>query len=232
MYLLDLRRPQQVESLELCRPVLQQGPGEKWLKEGQARQCSRSSATSPAPVDLLLSPEHLCPVQNKRREGPSTASAEAGHTRMIPLYAKKVACSPNYPRLAEEVVQAEPRSTLCSCPLLLLQARRCQALPDQKFWRLTLMRPRRWADAILSSGMFTHYDRQRVANLCEKVALFSAPWSTSPTCTTFGRAIGSGQGLSPRYFGTLSPSDSMDCLKAMAGRESATEPADLRSDCG
>lgn len=38
------------------------------------------------------------------------------------------------------------------------------------------------AEAILSNEMFTHYDRPRIANLCEKAGLLQKVSSTSTSC--------------------------------------------------
>ncbi|PAA62883.1 hypothetical protein BOX15_Mlig025660g1 [Macrostomum lignano] len=250
--LLDLGRLNKVESLELCRPVLQQGRkqlAEKWLKEDKL-ECSEELGDLARPVDLLLALSIY--VRSNSAEKAIDCFAEAGQYQKIPLYAKKVACSPNYPALLRKLCKQNPEHALQLSLLLLQEAEppielsdAMDILMEHKLLKectslaLNVLKPNRpedarlqtkileinineapqVADAILSSGMFTHYDRQRVANLCEKVGLVQRALEHFTDMYDIRRAIGSGQGLSPewllQYFGTLSPSDSMDCLKAM-----------------
>ena len=41
---------------------------------------------------------------------------------------------------------------------------------------MNLVRAPQVADAILSNEMFSHYDRPRIANLCEKAGLLQKVW--------------------------------------------------------
>uniref|UniRef100_A0A1I8JL96 Clathrin-link domain-containing protein n=1 Tax=Macrostomum lignano TaxID=282301 RepID=A0A1I8JL96_9PLAT len=191
--LLDLGRLNKVESLELCRPVLQQGRkqlAEKWLKEDKL-ECSEELGDLARPVDLLLA------LSIYEAEPPIELSD------------------------AMDILMEHKLLKECtSLALNVLKPNRPEdARLQTKILEININEAPQVADAILSSGMFTHYDRQRVANLCEKVGLVQRALEHFTDMYDIRRAIGSGQGLSPewllQYFGTLSPSDSMDCLKAM-----------------
>uniref|UniRef100_A0A1I8IAY6 Clathrin-link domain-containing protein n=1 Tax=Macrostomum lignano TaxID=282301 RepID=A0A1I8IAY6_9PLAT len=219
--LLDLGRLNKVESLELCRPVLQQGRkqlAEKWLKEDKL-ECSEELGDLARPVDLLLALSIY--VRSNSAEKAIDCFAEAGQYQKIPLYAKKEAEPPIELSDAMDILMEHKLLKECtSLALNVLKPNRPEdARLQTKILEININEAPQVADAILSSGMFTHYDRQRVANLCEKVGLVQRALEHFTDMYDIRRAIGSGQGLSPewllQYFGTLSPSDSMDCLKAM-----------------
>jgi hypothetical protein len=114
-------------------------------------------------------------------------------------------------------------------------------------WALTLNveRALQVADAILSNNMFTHYDKERIASLCEKAGLFQVgPRLRSCSCVRMCAYVGARKaGLLQRalehygniadikrvvhnthainpeflvtYFGTLSVEYGLECLKEM-----------------
>ena len=75
------------------------------------------------------------------------------------------------------------------------------------------------ADAILGQGTLTHYDRPRIAGLCEKAGLFQRALEHYTDIFDIKRAIIHTHLLAPEFlvnfFGTLSVEDSMACLKEM-----------------
>ncbi|CAG0882402.1 unnamed protein product [Darwinula stevensoni] len=106
--LLDQGRLNQVESLELCRPVLQQGKKqllEKWLKE-EKLTCSEELGDLVRPVDatLALSVYLRANVPNKVIQ----CFAETGQFQKIVIYAKKVNYTPDWIFLLRSVMRASP----------------------------------------------------------------------------------------------------------------------------
>lgn len=106
--LLDQGQLNKFESLELCRPVLQQGRKqliEKWLKEDKL-ECSEELGDLVKAVDptLALSVYLRANVPNKVIQ----CFAETGQFQKIVLYAKKVGYTPDYVFLLRSVMRINP----------------------------------------------------------------------------------------------------------------------------
>ncbi|XP_022243917.1 clathrin heavy chain 1-like [Limulus polyphemus] len=106
--LLDQGQLNKFESLELCRPVLQQGRKqllEKWLKDDKL-ECSEELGDLVKQVDptLALSVYLRANVPNKVIQ----CFAETGQFQKIVLYAKKVGYTPDYIFLLRQVMRVNP----------------------------------------------------------------------------------------------------------------------------
>ncbi|CAM1325764.1 CLTC (predicted) [Pycnogonum litorale] len=106
--LLDQGQLNKFESLELCRPVLQQGRKqllEKWLKEDKL-ECSEElgDLVKQADPTLALSVYLRANVPNKVIQ----SFAETGQFQKIVLYAKKVGYTPDYIFLLRNVMRLNP----------------------------------------------------------------------------------------------------------------------------
>ncbi|XP_076345994.1 clathrin heavy chain 1-like isoform X2 [Tachypleus tridentatus] len=106
--LLDQGQLNKFESLELCRPVLQQGRKqllEKWLKDDKL-ECSEELGDLVKQVDptLALSVYLRANVPNKVIQ----CFAETGQFQKIVLYAKKVGYTPDYIFLLRQVMRINP----------------------------------------------------------------------------------------------------------------------------
>lgn len=106
--LLDQGQLNKYESLELCRPVLQQGRKqllEKWLKEDKL-ECSEElgDLVKQADPTLALSVYLRANVPNKVIQ----CFAETGQFQKIVLYAKKVGYTPDYMYLLRNVMRVNP----------------------------------------------------------------------------------------------------------------------------
>ncbi|PIN97869.1 hypothetical protein AB205_0071840 [Aquarana catesbeiana] len=106
--LLDQGQLNKYESLELCRPVLQQGRKqllEKWLKEDKL-ECSEELGDLVKSVDptLALSVYLRANVPNKVIQ----CFAETGQVQKIVLYAKKVGYTPDWIFLLRNVMRINP----------------------------------------------------------------------------------------------------------------------------
>ena len=106
--LLDQGQLNKFESLELCRPVLQQGRKqllEKWLKEDKL-ECSEELGDMVKAADptLALSVYLRANVPNKVIQ----CFAETGQFQKIVLYAKKVGYTPDYVFLLRSVMRVNP----------------------------------------------------------------------------------------------------------------------------
>ncbi|XP_010774868.1 clathrin heavy chain 1-like [Notothenia coriiceps] len=110
--LLDQGQLNKFESLELCRPVLQQGRKqllEKWLKEDKL-ECSEELGDLVKSVDptLALSVYLRANVPNKVIQ----CFAETGQFQKIVLYAKKVGYTPDWIFLLRNVMRISPEQGL------------------------------------------------------------------------------------------------------------------------
>jgi clathrin heavy chain len=109
------------------------------------------------------------------------------------------------------------------CTVFLLEAlkhNRPEEGPLQtRLLEMNLMTAPKVADAVLGNGVFTHYDRAHIAQLCEKAGLLQRALEHYTDLYDIKRAIVHTHLLGPEwlvsYFGTLSVEDSIECLKAM-----------------
>ncbi|KAG6551189.1 hypothetical protein Mapa_007425 [Marchantia paleacea] len=75
------------------------------------------------------------------------------------------------------------------------------------------------ADAILANGMFSHYDRPRVAQLCEKAGLYMRALQHYSDLSDIKRVVINTHAIEPQalveFFGTLSRDWALDCMKEL-----------------
>eukprot|EP00252_Welwitschia_mirabilis_P023463 TRINITY_DN662_c0_g1_i4.p1 TRINITY_DN662_c0_g1~~TRINITY_DN662_c0_g1_i4.p1 ORF type:complete len:1707 (+),score=385.71 TRINITY_DN662_c0_g1_i4:318-5438(+) len=73
------------------------------------------------------------------------------------------------------------------------------------------------ADAILANGMFSHYDRPRIAQLCEKAGLYMRALQHYSDLPDIKRVIVNTHAIEPQalveFFGTLSREWALECMK-------------------
>ncbi|KAJ8263472.1 hypothetical protein COCON_G00159290 [Conger conger] len=117
--LLDQGQLNTFESLELCRPVLQQGRKqllEKWLKEDKL-ECSEElgDLVKAADPTLALSVYLRANVPNKVIQ----CFAETGQFQKIVLYAKKVGYAPDWIFLLRNVMRVSPEQGLQFAQMLV-----------------------------------------------------------------------------------------------------------------
>ncbi|GAO47155.1 clathrin heavy chain [Saitoella complicata NRRL Y-17804] len=94
-----------------------------------------------------------------------------------------------------------------------------QADQQTRLLEMNLLNAPQVADAILGNEMFTHYDRPRIASLCEKAGLFQRALEHYDDIKDIKRVVVNTQVLNPewivQYFGKLNVEQSFDCLKEM-----------------
>ncbi|KAL3856703.1 hypothetical protein ACJMK2_011426 [Sinanodonta woodiana] len=117
--LLDKGQLNKYESIELCRPVLQQGRKqllEKWLKE-EKLECSEELGDLVKPTDptLALSVYLRANVPQKVIQ----CFAETGQFQKIVLYAKKVGFTPDYIFLLRNIMRINPEQGLQFAQMLV-----------------------------------------------------------------------------------------------------------------
>jgi len=104
-----------------------------------------------------------------------------------------------------------------------------QAMLQTKVLEINLVTYPNVADAILANNMFTHYDRPRVAQLCEKAGLYVRALQHYTEISDIKRVIVNTHAIEPKalveFFGTLSPEWALDSMREML---SANTPQNLQ----
>ncbi|EKG14677.1 hypothetical protein MPH_08150 [Macrophomina phaseolina MS6] len=251
--LLDKGKLNQFETLELVRPVLQQGRKhllEKWLGEGKL-ECSEQLGDIVRLHDLNLA------LTIYQQAGSSqkvvAALAELGRFDEILPYAKESGYTPDFTVLLQHIVRVNPEkgaefaTALAkeeSGPLIDIDrvvdifqsqgmVQQCTAflldvlapnLPEQghlqtKLLEMNLLNAPQVADAILGNEMFSHYDKARIAQLCENAGLLTRALEHNDDPTAIKRIIIHTDKLPEEwlinYFGHLTVDLSLDCLDEM-----------------
>eukprot|EP01114_Cavostelium_apophysatum_P018457 TRINITY_DN570_c0_g1_i1.p1 TRINITY_DN570_c0_g1~~TRINITY_DN570_c0_g1_i1.p1 ORF type:complete len:1701 (-),score=654.78 TRINITY_DN570_c0_g1_i1:153-5255(-) len=238
------------ESLELTRPVLQQGRKElleKWLTEDKLG-CSEELGDLVKPLDLKLA----LSIYYRAGVHPKVivAFAESGQYDKIVPYCQRVGYSADWSVLLNNLADTNPEAagtlatSLCSAkpPLVnvntvvdmflkrgkfqqvtsllleVLKGNRPEEGPLQtKLLEVNLMNAPPVAEAILGNEMFTHYDRPRIATLCEKAGLFQRALEHYTDINDIKRVMTNTHAISPEflvtYFARLSVENSIECLK-------------------
>ncbi|CDH57977.1 clathrin heavy chain 1 [Lichtheimia corymbifera JMRC:FSU:9682] len=84
---------------------------------------------------------------------------------------------------------------------------------------MNLMHAPQVAEAIMGSGMITHYDRMTIGNLCEKAGLYQRALEHFTDIHDIKRVIPYTHAMNAEwlvnYFGTLSVDQTLECLKEM-----------------
>ncbi|KAG7258585.1 hypothetical protein CRUP_030873 [Coryphaenoides rupestris] len=236
--LLDQGQLNKFESLELCRPVLQQGRKqllEKWLKEDKL-ECSEElgdlvkacfAETSQFPKIVLYCQEA------------TTTAAYVGYTPdWIFLLRNVMRINPEQGlQFAQMLVQdEEPLADITQivdvfmeynliqqCTSFLLDAlknnRPSEGPLQTRLLEMNLMHAPQVADAILGNQMFTNYDRAHIAQLCEKAGLLQRALEHYTDLYDIKRAVVHTHLLNPEwlvnFFAPWSVEDSLECLRAM-----------------
>ncbi|KAK8256054.1 clathrin heavy chain [Phyllosticta capitalensis] len=251
--LLDKGKLNQYETLELVRPVLQQGRKhllEKWLGEGKL-ECSENLGDIVRLHDLNLA------LTIYQQAGSSqkvvAALAELGRFDEILPYSKQSGYTPDFTVLLQHIVRVNPEkgaefaTALAkeeSGPLIdidrvvdIFQSQgmiqQCTAflldvlapnLPEQghlqtKLLEMNLLNAPQVADAILGNEMFSHYDKARIASLCENAGLLTRALEHNDDPAAIKRIIVQTDKLPEEwlinYFGHLTVELSLDCLNEM-----------------
>ena len=78
------------------------------------------------------------------------------------------------------------------------------------------------ADAILANGTLTHYDRPRIAQLCEKAGLYMRALQHYTDLVDIKRVIVNTHAIDPQslveFYGSLSAEWALDCLQVCTTR--------------
>jgi len=259
----------QIESIELARPVLAKGQPaglkhiEDWLKEDKL-ECSEDlgDLLKGANIQLALSVYYRAKVPEKvigcflalgAKEADDSVAAE--HFQKIFRYAKQQNFQPDYPLLVQQLIRVNPIrakdfglqlirneegpivdiDTLVQTFLsandvknttnILLEYLRTRgdreedAALQTKLLEINLLAMPQVADAILESDdyKFTHYDRHKIAQLCERAQLYQRALEHYSDLEDIKRVLSNAAPtLNPEflldYFGRMTPANALECL--------------------
>ncbi|SPO24218.1 uncharacterized protein UTRI_03486 [Ustilago trichophora] len=157
------------ESLELARPVLNQGRKhslEEWRKESKI-ECSENLGALSTSTAWAWHGGRRSESMSSARSLP--ASLRPGIFDKIVLYAKKVGYTPDYAALLPTQCPHHPGEgppASCSTPSRITSPSKLTS--RHVFLEMNLVNAPQVADSSLGDEVFTHYDRPRIANLCAK----------------------------------------------------------------
>lgn len=251
--LLDKGALNKFETLELARPVLQQGRKhllEKWMGESKLDSSEElGDAVRPHDLNLALQIYRNANVPQKVVSG----LAETGQFDQILPYAQQSGYRPDFTQLLQHIVRINPdkgaefATSLAKAeggPLVdierVVDIFQSQAMyqaatsflldvlssnqPEQahlqtKLLEMNLMHAPQVADAILGNDMFSHFDKKRIATLCEQAGLTTRALELSQDPSAIKRMVVQTDKLPEEwllsYFGNLSVEQSLDCLNEM-----------------
>ena len=246
-----------VESIELARPVLQQGKGQllqKWFDEGKL-ECSEDLGDLVKQADATLALK----MYNKANCYSKVIACfvEQQQYDKILAYAQRVGYTPEWTgilqnmavlnpegavRLAQMLVNQEggskidiaavaeiflQRNMLQQSTSFLLDAlknnRPEEAALQTKLLEINLRAAPQVAEAIMSNGMLTHYDRATVGSLCERAGLHQRALEHYTDLKDLKRVIIYSSQMSPdfllEWFGSLDTQWALELLKEMLSKD-------------
>ncbi|KAF2909083.1 hypothetical protein DAI22_11g000300 [Oryza sativa Japonica Group] len=197
------------ESLELSRLVVNQNKKnllENWLAEDKL-ECSEELGDLVKTVDNDLALK----IYIKARATPKVVAAFAERREFdkILIYSKQVGYTPDYLFLLQTILRTDPQGAV-NFALMMSQM-------EGAVLEINLVTYPNVADAILANGMFSHYDRPRVAQLCEKAGLYLRALQHYTELPDIKRVMVNTHAIEPQalveFFGTLSREWALECMK-------------------
>jgi len=250
--LLEKGKLNALESVELARPVLQQGRREfleKWLKEDKL-ECSEPLGDmvkqQGGDTNLALS-VYLRANAYAKVIG---CFVEQGQFDKILAYSKRVNYTPDFLLLLRGIVSVNPEGALGFAKMLasgeagvtvdlativdifmqhsrlpeatsflldvLKGNKKEEGFLQTRLLEMNLMAAPQVAEAILQMDMFTHYDRLRVAQLCEQKGLFQRALEHYTDVADQKRVMLNTHAINAEwlvtFFGQMTPENALECF--------------------
>ena len=252
--LLEKGKLNEVESVELARPVIQQGKGQllaKWLKEDKL-ECSEGLGDMLVQVDASMALSIY--LRANCTEKVINCFLQTGEYAKIIAYVKKVGFQPDYVFMLQNLIRQNPKGgeefakLLAAAeggPLIDLNAvvevfMQMNRIPECTSFLLDALKQNRKeegylqtrlleinlqggapqvADMILASDMFSHFDKPRVAQLCEKAGLFQRALELYTDIADIKRVCINTHAINHEflvnYFGSMTTENCMECLREL-----------------
>ncbi len=252
--LLEKGKLNRVESLELARPVLQQGRGnllEKWLTEDKL-ECSEELGDIVVQHDANMAlsvylrakvPEKVinCFVQRGEFDKIVMYASQVGYrcdytfmlqnlVRMNPVaagdFATKLATAQggaliDVNQVVEIFIQVNAIEQITAFLLEVLKGNKSEeGYLQTRLFEINLMGGfPQVADAILANDMFSHYDRLKIARLCEKCGLFQRALQHYTELDDIKRVMLNSHAINEEFlinfYGSMSTENGLACIQAM-----------------
>uniref|UniRef100_A0A6N2LTC0 protein-serine/threonine phosphatase n=1 Tax=Salix viminalis TaxID=40686 RepID=A0A6N2LTC0_SALVM len=211
------------ESLELSRLVVNQNKKnllENWLAEDKL-ECTEELGDLVKTVDNDLALK----IYIKARATPKVVAAFAERREFdkILIYSKQVGYSPDYLFLLQTILRSDPQGAVNFALMMSQMEGGCpvdyNTITDLflQVLEINLVTFPNVADAILANGMFSHYDRPRIGQLCEKAGLYIRALQHYTELPDIKRVIVNTHAIEPQalveFFGTLSREWALECMK-------------------
>jgi len=247
--LLEKGKLNAMESVELARPVIQQGKQallQKWISE-EKLECTEELGDMIKMVDAQLALSvYLRATANQKV---IQSFVETQQFDKIMVYCQKVGYTADWGLLLTNIVRVNPQGALdfaqklaaadgvsldygvvadvfmqhnclqqaTSFLLDVLKGDKPEEGPLQtRLLEMNLMAAPQVADAIMANEMFHHYDRPRIAMLCEKAGLAARALEHYDNVDDMKRAMMRTELIPPeflvKFFGTLSVENAIECL--------------------
>ncbi|KAK8792774.1 hypothetical protein WA158_004938 [Blastocystis sp. Blastoise] len=253
--LLECGQLNEIETIELCRPVFQQGKKniiENWLKDNKLT-CSEALGDIFFQQDAKLALGVY--YKAKAHDKVIACLVRQGLFDKVLQYAKTNNYTPDYNDLIRRLIQSDPQGAenftkmLASTDASLIDAESIadafltmgftqQAtgilleiiqkrgdLPEDGHIQTRVLEINlsqghtQVAEAILSSNIMTHFDKAKIASLCERSGLVQQALELYSDLDDIKRVIVNTQMLKPEwlvtYLGSMAPENCMECLRAL-----------------
>jgi clathrin heavy chain len=243
------------ESVELARPVLQQGRGqllEKWLSQDKL-ECSEQLGDMVVGFDAKMALSIY--LRANVTEKVIQCFLQQGAYDKIVAYAKKVGYQPDFIFMLQNIVRQNPKGAeefakmlvgndggnplvdvnmvvevfmqmncIQECTSFLLDALKANK-PEEGPLQTRLLEINllggapQVADAIFQSDMFSHYDKPRIAGLCEKAGLFQRALEHYSDINDIKRVMQNTNMIKPEFlvnfFGNMTSENCFACLNQL-----------------
>jgi clathrin heavy chain len=240
-----------LESVELCRPVIQQQRSElieEWLKKDKL-ECTEELGDIVRPLNSKFALSIYLRANSHQKV--ITCFVEQGQYDQIVAYVKKVGYQADYSQLLQSMVSVNPegaagfakkllegqdgaplidinvvvkvfmdQNRLQECTSILIDALKANR-PDQAHLQtqllvMNLQQAPKVAEAILQMNIFTHYDKAKVGQLCEKAGLAQYALEHYSDINDIKRCMMQSQNMTPefisQFMGRLPPESALECL--------------------
>jgi len=247
--LLEKGKLNAMESIELAKPVIQQGKQallQKWTSEDKL-ECTEELGDLVKMVDAQLA----LSIYLRASASPKVIQCflETGQFDKIMLYCQKVNYTADWGNLLANIVRVNPAGALEFAQKLatadgvtldyavitdVFMQHNClqqatsflldvlkgnkeeEAALQTRLLEMNLMVAPQVADAIMANEMFTHYDRARIAMLCEKAGLAQRALEHYTNIDDLKRCMMRTEMIQPeflvKFFGTLGVENAIECL--------------------
>ena len=259
--ILEQGRLNEIETIEFCKIILQQGKKqiiEKWVKEDKIT-CSEALGDMVAMQDARLAMAIY--FKGKCHEKVVASLVRAQQYEKVLQYCKQNDYHPDYNALIRNMVSQDPKAAegfakmlaqtqsdkidvqaiadtfytmglVQECTGFLLEVLQKRGdLPEDAALQTRVLEINltsgntQVADAILSNKMFSHFDKEKIAELCERAGLYQAALSLYTDIDAIKRVVVNTHMIKPeflvQYIGELPPEQAIEVLRTLMSYNSS-----------